>query len=291
MQSFEDQPISLPDGRQLGIRQLGDPDGDLVVFIGGYPGTRWMAHLFDGKIPPGVRLVGIDRPGMGLSSFQPGWTITGFSQDVAVAADILETERFSVLGWSGGTPYAAACAIQLADRLQACGLIAPLGSPEMSMDGAIRRNQMWARLAQQAPWSLGPMVWLLYGRLGNDPEKFKRMLDSMLEEVSPPDQEAYARRVIFEAMAKGMAEAFRQGTHGQAYEARLLYRPWGFRYGDIRLGEVYLWQGEQDQNIPVATGRAIADEIAGCQANFMVDEGHVSIISNHGDEILRKLVK
>jgi pimeloyl-ACP methyl ester carboxylesterase len=250
-----------------------------------------MAHLFDGKIPPGVRLVGIDRPGMGLSSFQPGWTITDFSQDVAAAADFLEVERFSVLGWSGGAPYAAACAIQLADRVQVCGLIAPLGSPEMSMDGAMRRDRMWARLAQQAPWSLRPMVWLFYGRLGNNPEKYERMLDSMLEEVSPPDQDAYARRDIFEAMAKGMAEAFRQGARGQAYEARLLFNPWGFRYGDIRLENVLLWQGEKDQNIPVAIGRAIAEEIAGCQANFIVDEGHISIISNHGEEILREMVK
>jgi hypothetical protein len=41
----------------------------------------------------------------------------------------------------------------------------------------------------------------------------------------------------------------------------------------------------------VAIGRAIAEEIAGCQANFIVDEGHISIISNHGEEILREMVK
>jgi hypothetical protein len=183
-----------------------------------------------------------------------------------------------------------ACTIQLARRVNACGLIAPMTTPEMSLEGAVRPNQLWAGLAQRAPWSLGLMVWLLYGRMGHDPEKFKRILDSKLEEISSPDQEAYARQRIFETMAQEMAEAFRQGIRGQAYEARLLYRSWGFRYGDIHLERVYLWQGEQDQNIPVATGKVIAKEIAGCQAKFMKDEGHISIISNHGEELLRTMV-
>jgi len=285
-----DQTIHLPDGRQVGICEIGDPKGELVVFIGGYPGTRWMAHLFDGRALAGVRLVGIDRPGMGLSTFQPGWTIESFSQDVAAVADALQVERFGVLGWSGGTPYAAACAIQLAERVKACGLVAPMATPEMSLEGAMKRNQLWASLAQRAPWSLGLMVWFLYGRMGPNPEKFKRMLDGMLEEISPPDQEAYATQRVFEAMGQGMAEAFRQGTRGQTYEARLLYRPWGFQYGDIHLERVYLWQGEQDKNIPVATGIAIANEIPSCLAEFMKDEGHISIISNHGEEMLRKMV-
>jgi pimeloyl-ACP methyl ester carboxylesterase len=285
-----DQTIRLPDGRQVGTCEIGDPHGELVVFIGGYPGSRWMAHLFNGRVLFGVRLLGIDRPGMGVSTFQPGWTIRGFSQDVAAVADALQVERFFVLGWSGGTPYAAACAIQLADRVKACGLIAPMATPEMSKVGAMKRNRLWASLAQRAPWSLSLMVWLLYGRMGHDPEKFKSMLDRMLVEISPPDQEAYARQRIFDTMAQGMAEAFRQGTRRQAYEARLLYRPWGFRYGDIHLSKVYLWQGELDQNIPVATGKTIAEEIAGCQAMFMRDEGHISIISNHGEEMLRRML-
>lgn len=290
MLSDYDQRIGLPNGRQVGICEIGDPLGELVVFIGGYPGTRWMAHLFNGRSLAGVHLVGIDRPGMGLSTFQPGWTIAGFSQDIAVVADALQVERFSVLGWSGGTPYAAACAIQLADRVNACGLIAPMASPEMSMEGAMKRNRLWASLAQHAPWSLSPMVWLLYGRMGHNPEKFRRMLDSMLEEISFPDQDAYATQRVFETMAQGMAEAFRQGTHGQAYEARLLYQPWGFTYGDIHLERVYLWQGELDQNIPVTIGKAIAEEIDGCQSTFLTNEGHISIISNHGEAILRTLV-
>jgi pimeloyl-ACP methyl ester carboxylesterase len=285
-----DQQILLSDGRQIGICEIGDPRGKLVVFIGGYPGTRWMAHLFNGSALAGVRLVGIDRPGMGLSTFQPGWTITGFSQDVAAVVDALQVERFSVLGWSGGTPHAAACAIQLTERVNACGLIAPMTTPEMSMEGAMQRNRMWVSLAQKAPWSLGLMVWLLYGRMGHDPEKFKRMLDNMLEEISPADQEAYATQRVFDTMAQGMAEAFRQGMRGQAYEARLLYQPWGFTYGDIHLERVYLWQGEQDQNIPVKVGKAIAGEIDGCQATFLKDEGHISIISNHGEAILSTLV-
>jgi pimeloyl-ACP methyl ester carboxylesterase len=70
-----DRRFQLADGRSLGYCELGDPQGKLIFFVGGYPGSRWMAHLFAGSPMPGIRLVGVDRPGMGLSDFRPEWRI------------------------------------------------------------------------------------------------------------------------------------------------------------------------------------------------------------------------
>lgn len=63
-----DRPITFRDGRTLGYCTLGDQSGQLVIFLGGYPGSRLMARLFEGILERGIRLVGIDRPGAGLFS-------------------------------------------------------------------------------------------------------------------------------------------------------------------------------------------------------------------------------
>jgi pimeloyl-ACP methyl ester carboxylesterase len=249
-----------------------------------------MARLLAGGAASGVRLVGIDRPGSGLSDFKPGWRMLEWPGDVVQLGERLTRERFAILGWSGGAPYAAACAYQVPDQISACGLVASMGPADMDVRGAMARNQIWRTLAQRAPWSLRSMLWLLYGRFGHDPAKFEASLVRMQAEVSEPDRQVYARPEIMRAMAEAMAEAFRQGMQGQAYEARLLYSPWGFDLGQMCHSQIRLWHGEQDWNIPPAIGRSIAAAMHGSQATFYPDEGHLSILVNRAGEILGSLV-
>jgi pimeloyl-ACP methyl ester carboxylesterase len=53
----------------------------------------------------GVRHIQLDRPGFGLSDFQPGRTVLDWPDDVAHVADLLGIERFAVIGVSGRGPY------------------------------------------------------------------------------------------------------------------------------------------------------------------------------------------
>lgn len=284
------QVLVLSDGRRLGYSQLGDPDGIKVFFTGGFPGSRLMVDLFLGRISAGISLVGLDRPGAGLSDFKPGWNILDWPADVIQLADHLGASKFAVLGWSGGTPYAAACVVKYPERILACGLISGMGSPDLSVEGAIARNQIWRFLARTVPWMIKPMLWFLYGRFDHNPEKFIASLKNMQAEISGPDRAAYAETQTLHVMAQGMAEAYRQGTHSQAYEARLLYRPWGFRFSDLKGTNIFLWHGEKDMNIPVSIGKAIADQIPGIKATFFPDEGHLSVITNRGRSILESLL-
>jgi hypothetical protein len=51
------------------------------------------------------------------------------------------------------------------------------------------------------------------------------------------------------------------------------------------------WHGELDKHIPVARGRAVADGLSGCKTSYYPDEGHISLIVNHGEEIVKTLVE
>jgi pimeloyl-ACP methyl ester carboxylesterase len=57
-----------------------------------------------------VRLVTVDRPGIGGSDVLPRRTFSDWPRDVVELADALGVDEFGVVGWSAGGPYAAACA-------------------------------------------------------------------------------------------------------------------------------------------------------------------------------------
>ena len=53
-------------------------------------------------------MISPDRPGIGLSDPKPGRTVLDWAADVSELAEHLGLQRFSVMGWSMGGPYAAA---------------------------------------------------------------------------------------------------------------------------------------------------------------------------------------
>ena len=62
--------VVLSDGRRLGYRATGAPDGDPLFYFHGFPGSRLEADLLckDAGVR-GWRVFAIDRPGMGFPIF------------------------------------------------------------------------------------------------------------------------------------------------------------------------------------------------------------------------------
>ena len=112
--------IKLKDGRTLGYIDLGNKDAKNVLFhFHGFPGSRLEANLLSEMDidMTNIRLISIDRPGMGLSDFKKNRTLLDWPEDVVELADALGIDKFAVEGISGGGPYAAACAYKIPDRL------------------------------------------------------------------------------------------------------------------------------------------------------------------------------
>ncbi len=60
-------------GRVIGWREYGDPSGVPVLFLHGWPGSSAQGICVDGAAQTrGLRIISIDRPGMGRSSRIPG---------------------------------------------------------------------------------------------------------------------------------------------------------------------------------------------------------------------------
>lgn len=68
--------IVLKDGRTLGYADFGNPNGKPVFYFNGYPGSRLEAKAGEKGIEKsGIRVISIDRPGIGLSDPKPKRTL------------------------------------------------------------------------------------------------------------------------------------------------------------------------------------------------------------------------
>ncbi|KAI1352434.1 Alpha/Beta hydrolase protein [Xylaria sp. FL0043] len=123
----DSQTLKLADGRLLGFAEYGSPTGKPVFFFHGFPSSRLEAEGILKLVPrKDLRIIAPERPGFGLSTFNPGHRVTDWPDDVRALADHLGLNRFTILGGSGGAPYALACARSLpAEMISAVGLLAP----------------------------------------------------------------------------------------------------------------------------------------------------------------------
>jgi len=127
--------ILLEDGRQLGYAEYGPPAGRPLIWLHGSPGARRQiaprAHELARE--RGVRIIAVERPGIGASTPHVYDSLLGFAADVAELCRALEIERFSVAGLSGGGPYALACAHAMPERVVSVavlGGLAPAARPD-----------------------------------------------------------------------------------------------------------------------------------------------------------------
>jgi pimeloyl-ACP methyl ester carboxylesterase len=113
-----DQTIRLASGRTVGFADLGRADGTAVIWCHGGPGSRLEpAYLAPSAREAGLRIVGIDRPGYGLSSAEPGRSIGGWVPEALAVADHLGIDRFVTVGVSTGGAFALAVAALAPERV------------------------------------------------------------------------------------------------------------------------------------------------------------------------------
>lgn len=272
------QTIRLPDGRQLGLAEYGTPSGRAMVFLHGQPGSRLIGELLDGAAREvGVRLLSVDRPGIGLSDPVAERTHTQFAGDLTAVLGALGLGRTPVLAWSAGGPYALAWAVARPELVSAVGVLGGVG-PAGPLDGA------WAALRTRLGVPAGlPKL---------------RGADAWSEALSRTwlrTRDAAGQRIDLAAdaapvLARGFREGVRQGTAAARLETRLLGGDWDFDPTAIRV-PLLLWHGKDDALIPWSQTRELAARIPEARATLLPGEGHVSLLINHGPDILRTMLR
>jgi pimeloyl-ACP methyl ester carboxylesterase len=270
--SSRESGIELRDGRRLVYCEYGTRDGSPVFFFHGWPGSRLdFAPNDAAAAAAGVRVIAVDRPGIGGSEPQPGRKVLDWPTDVAALADALTLGRFAVLGFSFGGPYARACAYALPERVTRAGLLSCLGpiddpAAKRGMPPATRYGLAAARLSSLFA---RPMVaFTARQALGG------KMIDQLAKSMAPPDTEVLKRKDVRDGLGKSLAESFRQGNGPATWDGVAVARGEGFRLEDIET-EVLIWDGEQDRNDPIEMARAQERRLPHVRAVYYPDDGHL----------------
>ena len=281
MEQVEGTTATLRDGRRLGYAEYGDLRGTPAFYFHGTPGSRLEAGLLaDAARVHGVRLIGVDRPGFGLSDFKKQRQILDWPSDVIELADALGIDRFAVVGLSGGGPHVAACARSLGSRLTAAAIVSGAGPVEARMTpdmGWLRRAlfRFWLRTV---PVFTPLFVWQMMLSVRHMPaSRWPRFIDPRV--LSRPEM-----RVAFK---RDLVDAFQHGSRGAAHEYALFAKPWRFSLSEIAM-PVRLWHGDADLIVPIAIGRFVAAAIPNCDATYFAGEGHLLFV-DHTSEITAAL--
>jgi pimeloyl-ACP methyl ester carboxylesterase len=270
------ETVGLRDGRTLAYAEWGDPAGTPVVECHGNPGCRVLVWDEDVVARLGVRLITVDRPGIGLSTTKPGRTVAEWAGDLDELAGALGIERFGVLGYSVGGAYASACAERLGDRVTALSLVSSI----VPLD----RPGAFAELGRQLEWRLARDRPRVAEAVFATQALFARLPPVALRRLAAATMPAADRAVLVEhpgIVERGAAmgvEAVRQGAGGLVEDLRVVMRPWGVDLGAIDTPTT-VWQGDHDRSIPVGWGERLARSIPGARLRLRPGEGHLLIAS------------
>ena len=282
--------IELRDGRGIGFAEYGVAAGRAMFWFHGTPGGR---H----QVPPAarrfaaandVRLIALERPGVGGSTPHLYDSLVDWADDVTEVAEQLGVGRFGVIGFSGGGPYALACAHRMPERVVAAavmGGVAPTCGPEASAGGAVSlARRLWPLLdVMREP--LGYALWALVRALM---PLSSQGFDAFIRIMPEGDQVVLRRPEIKRMFIDDLAWASRSGLHAPVYDLVLFARPWGFSLRDIHV-PIRFWHGDGDNIVPLAHAELLAQLVPDGELRVRAREGHIGNLGA-AEEILASVL-
>jgi pimeloyl-ACP methyl ester carboxylesterase len=278
--------------RVVRVRDAGDPDGAVVMYFHGTPGSRLDLRFGEELAAERrVRLVSFDRPGYGGSTPAPfGLASTG--ADAHAVADALGVARFAALGVSGGGPGALAAAAVPGDRVTRVGIASGAGPYQLvpgAIDGLDDDDRAVlallpdypARAAERFAAELEPLA-----ELTREPGS-SWVLSAFEDVLSSRDRELLDDQGYAADFADTVREGLRPGTSGGGWDTVSWAGDW-----DIELGAVHcpvlLWYGREDFALP--EGIWLTEHLPGAHLVVHEGEGHIGIFE-HLDEMLHALTE
>jgi pimeloyl-ACP methyl ester carboxylesterase len=278
--------VPTRDGRKLTYLEVGDPQGPLVIHNHGGPSSRFEARLLaDSASKNRLRLICVDRPGMGRSSPQKSRTYAGWADDLVAVADALGYHEFGVTGWSEGGPWALAAAAYIDPlRLRHVSSIAGGSYGTFGDNWAAEYLSKIDALGGSLALNFTPGLRLMYASVGIAAKRFRRSFVQQLRKtVNDYDRQILLDPDVEAAFSESCAECFAHGSDGLVRDAELLYRSWAFDVSRIER-RVHMWQGTDDLLVPDPINKAVADRMPGAVWHPVEGAGHFVAVGA-GDDV------
>jgi pimeloyl-ACP methyl ester carboxylesterase len=272
--------VSVGDG-VVGVYEYGDPNGAPVFVFHGTPACGAGFAWADAPAREhGLHLLAPDRPGVGVST-RGDYTVADYPPMVAALADALGIEQFAVWGYSGGGPYAVACAALLPDRVTKAVVSAGMGQVHVWAEAGDfeKTDRQMLELSPKHP-AVARLILGTTGRLARiAPKTAMKSFDKQLSDadravmvtLGPPD----------EAMAL-FTQAFTHGAHGVIADYTAIAQQWGFPVESIRVPMV-IFHGDADTMVPLRHGEELAARVPGAALHVWPGAGHLGTVAHVTD--------
>jgi pimeloyl-ACP methyl ester carboxylesterase len=267
--------------RRMAWSEWGPADGAPVLFSPGAATSSLLGFAAGALERLGVRLIAIDRPGLGGSDAAPDRTLLDGAADIRALATALSLERPAIVGFSQGAPLALACAATGA--VSAVAVVS--GTDELA--GPALRGMLPPELRQQLDLAESdpPAAEAMFRGMT------AAMLIAMVGGSPEVDLVVYQDPAFAAAFAAAVDEGFVRGPDGFARDALLAMQRWPFDPAEIRV-PVHLWYGRLDGS-PLHSadfGASLVRRIPGAACTVIEGAGG-AILWTHGAEILAALLE
>ncbi len=236
------QTIQLPDGRTLAYREYGPAAGSPLIFLPGAGCGRLMRFGDDSLLAAyGVRLISVDRPGLGASTADADKSLGSVASDLAHLMAVVSAEPVVVIANSQGAPFGLALtrheqvrSLVLASPIDDLGhppTTALLGSPHRAFVHDVADDPAAAETNLQ--------------EFGADD------LYRMVMSGYPASDAPTYGRPEFQAMFRSaLADGFGSGAAGYARDTVLATLPWPAELFDRRVPVSILYGADDDAHSP-----------------------------------------
>ena len=268
--------VAVRGDRRLSFAEYGSRRGPAIVWMHGTPGARRQIPLEarDYAEEHGIRIIGIDRPGIGSSTPHLYSNVLDWTADLEILMDTLAVDTTRLIGLSGGGPYVLAAGAALPERVHGVGVlggVAPTRGPDAAPGGPI---QLAVRLAPLLAATRVPLgVALTQGiRL------VRPLAGSALDlyaAVQPAGDKTLLSRPEFKAMfLDDLLNGSRFQTSAPLNDLLLFTRDWGFAVSDVQV-PVRWWHGDADHIVPFAHGRHMVERLPDATLHVIDGESHL----------------
>ena len=264
--------------------------GPAVVWLHGTPGSRRQipleARAFAAR--EGLRIIGIDRPGIGSSTPHLYPDILDWTRDLEILLDTLAVDTVRLIGLSGGGPYVLAAGAGLPDRVHGVGVlggVAPTQGPDAADGGVI---QLAVRLAPLLTVGRVPLGVALTQAIRLVRPLAGAGLD-LYAAVQPPGDRDLLSRPEFKAMfLDDLLNGSRFQTSAPIHDLVLFTRHWGFDAADVRV-PVRWWHGDDDHIVPFRHGQQVVDRLPDATMTVIDGESHLGGLGI-AEQVIRTLM-
>ena len=262
--------VTLAGERQLGFVEHNTKGNNILLFFSGSPSSRYFKFIDDETLcAMDIRLIVLERPGYGLSSAKAGRFIKDWPADICEFLTLMDMDKVHVMGYSGGGPYALACASFMPENIITATVVA--GADPLA------ETEIYQALSEPAK--------VLPDLLNNDPDTAHEMLMGMgadaeqlmqglLASSSEQDKTIYEREDVFAMLLTMIKHGLYPNAEQFAAEFKLLFQPWGFDLDSIK-SKVHLWYGGKDavEYHSKNHGEYLAKRIPNSELHFRPEEG------------------